>query len=352
MQISSLKQRDGHIKNNWYIACLSSELKENSTLARVIYDEKLVLFRSPNSPHSEVQCYPDRCPHRGTPLSYGKCTDKGLQCRYHGWTFDEGELKAVPSEGPDPLKGKRKIKSYPTQEKDGVIWVWMGNDKENEVPWDFPYAHDPQWHHYFMVCDFDNEVTHLAENFVDVPHTIWVHRGWFRNQSFQAVPAVVTTHKGRVSVNYQQESDSIGVWIKAFLNPGNEPMTHMDQFIYPNLTRVDYSFGERFKYVINSQITPVSTYKSRVYTYIAYKIPLIGAIIKPMLHMYTRQVLEQDVLIMAEQAKNLREEENPRFQSTPADEPHIQIERLRKLGVTNQEEVFAVEKEKEISFYI
>ncbi len=33
-----------------------------------------------------------------------------------------------------------------------------------------------------MITDFPNEVTNLAENFMDVPHTVYVHRGWFRDE--------------------------------------------------------------------------------------------------------------------------------------------------------------------------
>jgi hypothetical protein len=203
-----------------------------------------------------------------------------------------------------------------------------------------------------MVTDFNNEVTNLVENFIDVPHTVWVHKGWFRKKTFQKVPAVVETKNGCVSIVYDQPNDNIGVLIRPLLNPKKEPMKHTDRFIYPNITRVDYSFGEKFQFVINSQCTPVSTFKSRVYTYIAYKIPMIGGAIKSFLNFYTRKVIEQDVVIMDHQKENLIHEEKPRFQSTEADEPHIQIERLRGLGVFDYEKVYSERKEKEVSFFI
>jgi len=129
-------------------------------------------------------------------------------------------------------------------------------------------------------------------------------------------------------------------------------MIHTDKFIFPNITMVDYSFGSHFKYVINSQCTPVSTFESRVYTYIGYKVPLGGGLIKPFLNFYTRKVIEQDVVIMEHQKENLINEENPRFQSTIADEPHIQIEHLRELGKNGSDKVFEHTKKKDISFYI
>jgi phenylpropionate dioxygenase-like ring-hydroxylating dioxygenase large terminal subunit len=349
--IKSLKERDGDLINNWYIACTSKELSKKP-ISRVIYDTKIVLFRDSKNIST---CLINRCPHRGTPLSKGFCINDTLQCSYHGWQFDKsGIVKNIPSEGKEETKTKRKVQSFPTHEKDGVIWVWFGEEGREDISliWDFPHRHDKDWHSYYMITDFNNEVTNLVENFVDVPHTVWVHKGWFRNRSFQHIPAVVTTENGVVNVDYDQPNDDIGVFIKPFLNPKNEPMIHTDKFIFPNITRVDYSFGSHFKYVINSQCTPVSTFNSRVYTYIAYKIPLAGGLIKPFLNFYTRKVIEQDVVIMEHQKENLINEEKPRFQSTIADEPHIQIEFLREQGIIGSEKVFEHKKKKEISFYI
>ena len=52
-------------------------------------------------------------------------------------------------------------------------------------PFRFPSHELSSWNSYFMITDFENEVGNLAENFMDVPHTIFVHKGWFRKQSLQ-----------------------------------------------------------------------------------------------------------------------------------------------------------------------
>ena len=86
----------------------------------------------------------DRCPHRGTVLSYGRCEFKGtISCPYHGYTFDEtGLCVAALTEGPDSgLNGKLRAKSYPTAVVRGVIFVWMGQTEpvpiEEDVPEEF-----------------------------------------------------------------------------------------------------------------------------------------------------------------------------------------------------------------------
>ncbi|MBC7714153.1 MAG: aromatic ring-hydroxylating dioxygenase subunit alpha [Rhizobacter sp.] len=348
---TKLIDRDGALVNHWYIACQSKELKDKP-YESVLYDTKIVLFRDENK---KAVCLLNKCLHRHSELSKGFVENGQLHCPYHGWSYDKtGTVATVPSEGNNPVKGKRCQKFFPVIEQDGVIWIFFGDVEKSKTikPWTFPNAGDSSWSHYFMVTDFNNEVTNLVENFMDVPHTVYVHKGWFRNKSLKEAPITIETKNGGVLVTYHQKEDNIGVLIRPLLNPLNEPMEHTDHFIFPNTTRVDYSFGKNYKYIINSSCTPVSTMKSRVYTYIAYKIPVIGKFIKPFIHYYTRQVIEQDVWIMDVQGRNLIPGTNPNFQSTPADEPHLQIERLRSLGIAGDEKVYTVEKKSEATIWI
>jgi phenylpropionate dioxygenase-like ring-hydroxylating dioxygenase large terminal subunit len=347
---SNLINRDGNLINGWYIACLSYELK-NKPIQRTIYDTNIALYRN----NDGVACaIVDQCLHRAAKLSSGFVEDGFLVCPYHGWSYDQvGNVENVPSEGDKQLKGKRCQKAFKVIEREGVIWLWMGELEKLSTDhlWSFPNFSKPGWVHYIMITDFNNEVTNLAENFMDVPHTVFVHKGWFRNKTLTEVPITVETKNGGVLVTYHQDKDAIGVLIRKLLNPKNEPMKHTDHFIFPNITNVEYSFGANYKYVINSQITPVSSMKSRVYTYIAYHIPFIGKLIEPFIHFYTRQVIEQDVWIMDVQSSNLNPNLPTKFLSTPADEPHLQIERLRSLGISG-EDVYMVEKKTETTIWI
>lgn len=349
---SSLQERDGDLINHWYIACLSKELGHQKPIGTVIYDTKIVLFRDGNS---HITCLLDKCLHRHSELSSGDVIKGELHCPYHGWAYgSDGVVKHVPSEGEKSPQGKRCQKSFPVIERDGVVWVFLGDSKKAEMikPWIFPSVRDKGWCHYFMVTDFNNEVTNLVENFMDVPHTVYVHKGWFRNKSLKKVPITVETKSGGVHVTYHQKKDNIGVFIKPLLNPMNEPMVHTDHFIFPNTTRVDYKFGKNFKYIINSSCTPVSTMKTRVYTLIAYKIPVMGYVLRPFIHYYTRQVINQDVWIMDVQGRNLNPVKISTFQSTPADEPHLQIERVRSVGIKNGNDVYDLEKKSELIIWI
>ena len=349
--MSDLRKSDGEIINNWYIACLSKELDYDRPLARTIYDQLIVLYRGKD----EVIAQVDKCLHRFTKLSKGHIQNNCLVCPYHGWTYNKnGEVVDIPSEGPSRnQKIIHKNKTFKCIEKQGVIWIWMGSEDPTSGPtWNFPKFGEKGGHNYFMVTDFDNNVTHLAENFMDVPHTVYVHKNWFRNKSFKKVPFNVKVENGKVLVTYDQSKDEIGVFTKFILNPYKKPMRHTDEFIYPNLTRVDYMYGNDHGFIINSQMTPVSEYKTRVYTYIAYKVVFAGTILKPFIQFYTRRVIEQDVVIMANQGPNLQFFKEHNFRSTDADEVHIAIERLREQGVSNPKKVFEANYIKEKEFWI
>jgi len=181
-----------------------------------------------------------------------------------------------------------------------------------------------------MVTHFDGDVTDLVENFMDVPHTAFVHRGWFRRAS-SAKPAEATVERtaDSVLVEYFQPDDSIG-FAKWLLNPDGRAMTHTDRFYMPNVTRVDYMWGQRRGFVITSQITPVTRDRATVYTAITFRFGVFNPLARLLLPAYTRAVINQDVRIMAVQTRNLARFGGRRFHGTEADVIHQGIESLRE----------------------
>ncbi|OQW50355.1 MAG: hypothetical protein A4S09_00755 [Proteobacteria bacterium SG_bin7] len=350
--MKNLSELDGDLINSWYIAALVDEVRDKP-VRRVIYDTPYVLFRDEKS---QVRVFLDRCVHRGTQLSLGKCEKGGIRCPYHGWKFDgDGRLVEVPSNSKASTIPKDwKLKSPPQVIQDGCVWIWPSHTEPPELPrWRFPFYGEKNWAQYFMTTDFDNEVTHLVQNFMDVPHTVFVHDKWFRKQKQICVPVSIDVSAGRVKVTYHQKNDSIG-FTSRLLNPTNKPMIHTDEYIFPNLTRVDYIFGDH-QFIINSQCTPITRYKTRVYTWICYNIGALTNLLKPFLRFYTRQVIEQDVDIMKNQGSNLKqfEEKNlpmQKFYSSAADEMHLAIDRMREHGRSDRKSVydFAFSKEREL----
>lgn len=347
------RARCGALKDFWYVACLSSALEANRPLACTVLGTPLVLFRDARGQPAALF---DRCLHRNARLSAGAVFDGQLGCPYHGWTYDEtGACVAIPSLGPSQ-RGELldeaghlqsglslrpcdvgRVQSFPTREQDGLVFVLPGGDvsRARQAPFRVPFHDDPAWTSYFMVTRFPNGVTNLVENFMDVPHTVFVHRGWFRTPRRTQVPATVERTRHSVLVTYEQERDSLS-GAGVLLNPTGEPMVHTDLFITPNVTRVDYLWGQRSGYVISSQVTPVSALESVVYTSIAYRLPrdlpgnLAARGLKRFMRWYTTQVIGQDVDVMRVQAEGLRHGNGVAdFHSTEADLLHADIEALR-----------------------
>lgn len=332
--MSQLRAIDGNLINNWYIIALSSEVKKLDRIARTLYDKHYVVFRNDQD---QVGVLEDRCLHRGAMLSEGTCEGKQLRCPYHGWSYTtSGVVCDIPSEGPqtsDKVTQRGwQLLGLPVKEQDGCIWVWTGESKIASAapPWHFPNFGEKKWAQYFMITDFNDEVTRLIENFMDVPHTVFVHSKWFRKKKFLKVPIHIDVRSGRVKVTYDQPSDSIG-FFRSILNPQNKPMVHTDEFIFPNLTRVDYWFGDN-GFIINSQCSPISEGKTRVFTWITFKIGFMTRILTPLMKFYTRKVIEQDVQIMENVGSNFKRFGDLQAKSTAADELYLAIESLRQKG--------------------
>ncbi|MEW6431499.1 MAG: aromatic ring-hydroxylating dioxygenase subunit alpha [Myxococcota bacterium] len=345
--------RCGALKDYWYVACLSSELLPGAPLGRTLFGTPLVLFRDARGAPAALF---DRCLHRNAALSRGDVFGGKLGCPYHGWVYDaSGACVEIPSLGPKQegalldeaghaeagLKLRPcdvgRVRRFEAREQDGLVFVFMGDDasKARRPPFRVPKWGEPGWTTYFMVTRFPNGVTNLVENFMDVPHTVFVHKGWFRNRRMKQVPATVARRNGEVLVTYEQQQDEL-TGAGFLLNPTGEPMQHTDHFFAPNVTRVDYLWGARSGYVISSQVTPIGPLDSLVYTSISYRLPwdlpgnLVARGLRRFMKWYTTQVIGQDVDIMRVQREGLTRAPGAlEFTSTEADLLHADIEAYR-----------------------
>lgn len=352
-----MRWTQGDLHQAWYAACQSKELKAGKPRSVMIMEEPIVLFRDGSgAPRALI----DRCLHRNAPLSEGRVTKDGcISCPYHGWTYDgDGTCVRVPSEGPNTSPASRRAaEAFPTVEDAGLVWVWLGDpERAKDVePFHVPVGEGPGWNHYYMYTDFAGDVTDLVENFMDVPHTAFVHAGWFRNES-KHVPTrseadVVRTHDA-VHVNYHSEDDDIGGFIARLVNPDRQPLVHTDRFYMPNSTRVDYAWSARRHFIITSTITPVTPEKAMVFTSIAYRFGILAPLARLLLPWYTRKVIMQDVDIMEHQTRTLGQFKRRRFFSTEADAIHRAVEILRDHRLRGGDGPTPKRLEKRITFWM
>lgn len=213
-----------YIRNDWYVAAWAAEISQKP-LARTLGNENIVLYRDV---HGKAAALQDRCCHRAAPLSLGEVVPQGLQCNYHGLVFDaSGKCVHIP--GQDRLPGKASVRSYPLVEKDGFLWIWMGEPElaDPSTIIDYPYHNDTaNWPckqgvlhikgHYMLVIDNLMDLTHLgfvhkrtigsgpANEYVDaIMETTRTERGvrftrWFLNHEPPATYVKAVGFKGKV----------------------------------------------------------------------------------------------------------------------------------------------------------
>lgn len=165
-------------RHYWY-PVLEARMLHSKPRAVTLCGEQIVLARS----GGKVFALKDRCPHRGVPLSAGHCAfPDTVTCRYHGWTFDlaTGELVAALTDGPDsPICGSAevRVKSYPAEQRAGIVWVYIGDAPAPPVEVDIPEELlRPDAVVQPMMDIRKGDWRYAMENAVDESHAKYLHR--------------------------------------------------------------------------------------------------------------------------------------------------------------------------------
>lgn len=284
-------------------------------------------------------------------LSKGRVVDGCLECPYHGWTYGEnGRLLKVPSMGDALPAGTRRLPCYDTLEQDGYVYVRLEKGTEDFSPFSMPHWSAAGWKHVRLTNVFKNDVTNCVENFVDIPHTTFVHRGLFRSPKRQKLTATVRRVQGSVLTEYHGETDNLGLFSK-FLNPAGRPIRHVDAFHMPNVTSVEYEFGPRRRFVITSQSVPEDERTTRVHTDLAYDYGAWNALAGPFVRWAGQKVIDQDLEVLEDQGVVLRRTPG-RFSHTPADVIHVLIESVRRELEEGRDPRLLPERREEIEFCV
>ena len=116
-----------YLRRFWIPALAADELEEpdGAPLRVRLLSEDLIAFRTTSG---DVGLIGNACPHRGASMFFGRNEEEGLRCVYHGWKFNtSGDCVDMPSEPAESnFKTKVHAKAYPTLEKGGIIWTYMG----------------------------------------------------------------------------------------------------------------------------------------------------------------------------------------------------------------------------------
>ncbi len=205
------------LRNAWYIAAWGDELKDQP-LGRRICNEPVVLFRDKTGRAAALE---DRCCHRSAPLSLGKVVEAGLECGYHGLTF-EGSGQCVRVPGQSRIPDSARVRAYPIAEKNQLVWIWMGEAARADTSKivDFPYHDDPaHWPSKHTVIPIKGNYMLMVDNLMDLTHLGYLHArtvGGNPSAHVEAEMKTTRTPSGLKFERWMRNSVPPPTYVKAF----------------------------------------------------------------------------------------------------------------------------------------
>lgn len=116
----------GLFREYWLPFLPSADLEADGRPKRVrLLGEDLIAFRDTNG---DVGLLDNVCAHRGAPMFFARNGECGLRCIYHGWKYDvRGKVVDTPAEPErSRFKDRVKMKAYQVQERNGILWAYLG----------------------------------------------------------------------------------------------------------------------------------------------------------------------------------------------------------------------------------
>ena len=228
------------LRRFWLPVMLSEELVSPGCppIRLRVMGEDLIAYKDE---HGEVGIFEAYCPHRRSPMFFGRNEEGGLRCVYHGWKFDvTGRCVELPfaPEG-ETFKDKVRIVSYPAVDKGGFIWAYMGPpEKKPPIPqWEFmdlPESHRENWKivvdcNWLQSMEGQNDPAHgyYTHGFIDPGNNPSQQIGISGPRQLQRIrlPEIVEDTEYGVRWASSQETDAgdkwvnIGHWVMPIFDP-------------------------------------------------------------------------------------------------------------------------------------
>lgn len=175
----------------WYLASTSDDLDADGKIGLTMLNQPVVLYRRTDGVAVALE---DRCVHRMAPLSLGRVEGDNLRCMYHGLLFDgTGRVIEIPAQ--DMIPKKACVRSYPVAEKNGWIWVWMGEPAKADHALLPPVygIRNPDWIMPSDRLDYACNYQLINDNLTDLGHLSWVHiQSFGADSSWSNTPPEIT----------------------------------------------------------------------------------------------------------------------------------------------------------------
>ena len=114
----------------WYWALRSSDLKRGRAKPLSFLGREMVVYRGEDERVVAMDAY---CPHMGAHLAEGKVEGDSIRCLFHYWKYDStGKCVEIPCQ--DSSSFVPQIRTWPVEERYGLIWIWTGATPRQPLP--------------------------------------------------------------------------------------------------------------------------------------------------------------------------------------------------------------------------
>jgi phenylpropionate dioxygenase-like ring-hydroxylating dioxygenase large terminal subunit len=227
------------MRRYWIPAAMSSELAaDGSPMRLVLLGERLIAFRDSSG---RVGVMDHHCPHRCASLFIGRNEEDGIRCIYHGWKYDVTgacvDMPSVPVH--QQFKDKVHAKAYKVAERNGLIWVYMGDPATMPALPDIEAALLPEDEVAVNFVLRDCNFMQAMEGDIDTSHFGFLHVGAIQPEDVNEDGPIYHTVLERAP-EYHVTDSPWGTTYGVFRNSGKPDQTYwrFAHFLFPFWTQI------------------------------------------------------------------------------------------------------------------
>ncbi len=216
-----------YLRRFWQPVAFSHELKDLPVRIRILCED-LVVFRDLAG---QVGLLKLHCQHRGTSLEFGRISERGIRCCYHGWLYDvDGTILETPGEPPESTFRHRLWHgAYPTLEYKGLVFAYLGPpDRRPAFPvydtFEQLETRPVPGRKHVLPCNW----IQIIENNMDSVHLVFLH-------SKISGPQFNSSHGLLPRLKWQETP--IGVMVTQTRRVGDNLWSRNSEIMWPNLNQ-------------------------------------------------------------------------------------------------------------------
>jgi nitrite reductase/ring-hydroxylating ferredoxin subunit len=214
-----------YLRRFWQPVAFTHELTDVPLRLRIL-GEDLVLFRDGSGQIGLLKLH---CSHRGTSLEFGRVSERGLRCCYHGWLYDvDGRVLETPGEPPTSTYKERVWHgAFPTHEYKGLVFAYLGPpEKRPAFPifdqFELPNVRAVPGRKHVIPCNW----VQIKDNCMDPVHLVYLHTklsGPQFNESHALLPELLW------------QETPIGLIVTQTRRVGGNVWSRNSELIWPNV---------------------------------------------------------------------------------------------------------------------